>query len=164
MNPTYHEPQAVVLAPIKTQSSASFPNTFNLGLRYRPEGAMQWFVGTYVPESLQHALVEGDVSGLHLETLQINSPTQRRLPGQPDYLVLGVTRKNGARLSEVPLGLLQAKHLRNAAGIGVCAFGALLMVTPHAWAGALALVLGSYLLHTARHIPSSPFLVLRKCC
>lgn len=164
MNPTYHRPLTLRLPDAEQISNDPTRPLFNLGLCYRTGGDTQWFLRVYVPETLRPSLLEQDVQGIHIETLKINSLAQRSLPGHPDYIVLGITTKAGQRLAEIPAKLQRVRRNRSVAAAISCVGGAALLLTPLAWLGALALLLGYHNLRVAQDVRVVPFWVLREHC
>jgi hypothetical protein len=67
-------------------------------MQYKLEGDFQSFLKVYVPEELRPALLMGEIQGLHIETLEVNSLAARLLPGAPSYVVLGIQCRNGEEL------------------------------------------------------------------
>lgn len=159
VNATFHRPLAVMLEPSQWHVSGEHTGLFNLQIQYRPDGNWQLYLGVHVPKSLQTALAEGDIEGLHLETLEVNSLTSRKLPGAPRYLVMGVRARGGNDLQEVPAQLVAARRFNYILGAVACTAGISLLWSPFAWAGAALAVLGSHRLRSARQIPARPFLV-----
>lgn len=135
-------------------------NQFNLRVQYRPNGDFQHFIGVYVPETLQTAMQRGDVKGLHMDTLEVKSLASRLLPGGPSYVVLGIRCSNDEELRHVPAAYRTGRLMRHAGGAAACLLGCVLLsATRFAWLGAVALVIGTHALRTARQIPSRPFRV-----
>ena len=164
MNPTYHRPLSLKISPTVGQPACDAPDMFNLWLSYRPEGNSQLFLRIHVPKVLQPALTNGDVAGLHIETLEMNSLAQRSLPGQPDYQVLALQTRAGLRLSEVPVEHKRARRRYGAGAVVTILAGTALFCVNLPWVGAPLLVLGSHLVRTARQVPSRPFRVLSEQC
>lgn len=138
------------------------PYQFNLRMQYRLGGDYQLFIGVHVPEELQPALLNGDVIGLHLDTLEVNSIASRLLPGGPSYVVLGVRCRNGEYIEQVPPAFKAARLKRHILGAAACLLGSgFLAAAVYPLVGGLALVLGTHALRTAREIPIRPFRVYR---
>ena len=159
MNPTFHRPLGFDFEPLDAFANADVSDNFLLKLWYCQNGNKQIFVRVYIPKTLQPAFLRGDVTGIHIETLELNSVTAQQFPGQPRYLVLGVQLKDDTRLAEVPAVLQHAWRVNAAAGGIGALVGLALLVTPYAWAGAVVLVVASRLWARARSIPRHPFVV-----
>lgn len=160
MNPSSHHLVALEATPCTSSTKGLLTNQFSLRLQYRPSHDFQLFVGVYVPEQLQPALLSGDVTGLHIDTLEVNSLACRLLPDGPSYIVLGVRSSTGSEITHIPAAFMTARRRRHVFGLTACVFGCgLLAVATFAWLGALALVLGTHALRTARQIPWYPFRV-----
>jgi hypothetical protein len=160
MNPIFHEVSRLEMYPMSS-SRAPLPGQFHLRLQYRPGRDAHNLLGVHVPAELESALASGEVVGLHIETLEVNSAASRLLPRAPSYLVLGLRCRNGEELRHVPAVLKNTRRRWSIAAIVSCVAGAsLFIVLPsYAWAGALLLLAGTHLLRTARAIPIRPFFV-----
>lgn len=162
MNPSSHCLVALEVAPCTFSTKGALTNQFNLRLQYRPGGDYQLFIGVYVPEQLQPALLSGDATGLHIDTLEVNSLSSRLLPGWPIYVVLGVRCGDGNESTHIPAAFTTARRRRHIAGLVACVLGCgLLAAEEFLWLGAVALVIGTHVLRTAREIPFRPFRVFR---
>lgn len=162
MNPSAHEPIAIQVTPWASSPALAASNLFNLRMRYREHGNFQMFDGVYVGPELQPALLAGDIQALHLDTLEVNSLAQNLLPGGPGYLLLGVRRRNGEEVLQVPGTLTAARVTCNIFGAAACLMGCgLLALTMAPLCGAVSLVLGTHLIRTARGLPSRPFFVYK---
>lgn len=160
MNPSAHHPISIEVTPCVYSPKRETPDQFNLRIRYRPDGDFQMFAAVHVPHELQPALLSGDIRSLHLDTLEVNGLASRLLPGAPSYLILGVRRRNGEEVTKVPAVLKAALVKRRICGAAACLLGCGLLTQELApWGAALALVVGTHMLRTARKIPVRPFLV-----
>lgn len=157
MNATCHYPTEIDLNSNSFKSERAVPgNLCNLRMRYTADGQWQSFHFVWVSRKLQSALKSGDVKSLHLETLVPNGPVSRALGYPADFLVMGVTKKSGERINGVPKVMVQAKRISLLTGAFACIVGTFGLHTGVVWEGALGLVLGSYLIRTARSIPLKP--------
>lgn len=160
MNPSSHYPIAVETTPCRSSTKGARANQFNLRMQYRPGGDFQNFIGVYIPENLQPAVLSGDIAGLHIDTLEVNSLASRILPGGPSYVVLGIRSGNGEELRHVPAAYTSARLVRQVFGAAACMLGCgLLASAQFVWCGAFALVIGTHALRSARQIPCCPFRV-----
>lgn len=164
MNATCHRPIYLEIFPTDLLPVSNGSLLYTLRMGYREYGNPQVFLGTHVPKKLLPILERGNVAMLHLETLEVNSLAQRRLPGRPDYLVLGVRTFDGSEFLEVPVELRQARLNIGLLGTAACLVGAGFVFSPYAWAGAFLVVVGSHLVRSARNIPSRPFVVYGEQC
>ena len=144
MNPTTHRPIEIELEPLATSGVLPSHALHVLRLRYRPQGHMQVFLGTHVPPGLAQFLQGGNVSSLHLETLEHGSSEQRCLPGWPDYAVLGLETKDGKRIVCMPPALMRLRLRRLWGGGAAAALGAALLASPYSVVGAGLLVFASH--------------------
>jgi len=159
MNALYCRPLSVKLTPTLFSPGRTSPDLFNVILKYRPDAAPMEYSQVYIPKELQSAMQSGVVSGFHIETLEINSVTAQELPGAPKYVILQVSTTEGTAFEVIPESLLYARRKRLLIGGAACLLGGLLVFSPCAWAGAIALVLGSHSLRTAKRIPHYPLVV-----
>jgi hypothetical protein len=155
MNGVFHRPCEFFISP--TQADGN-PNLFDIGIRYRPEGDMQWFPHTFVPTSLQNPLLQGEIEGVHLEVLEASGSACHRLPGAPLVMLIAVELKSGTRYSEVPRELIWMRRRYAAMGLFACALG-LVVLTAHPWFGATFLVAGTHSLRSVRRLNFRPFYV-----
>lgn len=162
MNPTLHYPCELELADAGAPPTLSHKELFALRLRYRPEGNWQVLLATFVPTSLHAALASGNVKAVHVETLEVNGPAARALPGLPGHLVLGVELTDGTEFVHVPAQLRWTRRKRYMAGATLCAAGLASLLCGHSWLGALALVVGTHAWRTARQVPHKAFHVCRQ--
>jgi hypothetical protein len=156
VNPTFHRPLSVDVSPTESSAGLDTTDQFNLGLRYRPQGNTQVYLGVHVPAQLQPALLSGDVSGLHMETLAVNSSASRLLAGAPGYLILALKTRSGEDIVAVPSALRRARLQKLALGVTACICGGALVFSPYAWAGAIVFMLGSHGVRTAQELRFKP--------
>lgn len=162
MNPTLHHPFELRIEPANCPPDLAHPEVFELHMRYRPDGNWQVYLGVFVPQALQSALSGGQVKSVHIDTLEIDGPAARALPGLAGHVVLGIETKDGAVHRHAPAQLLTARRMRFIVGAALCASGGLIVASGHGWAGALALVAGTHVLRNAGLIPCRPFQVSRQ--
>lgn len=96
MNPTYHWAHSVRLAPHPGE-----PDLFDLAVTYAAKEPEQFFKLVHVPSEMR-PLLEQDVRGFHLETLDHSEWASRHLPGRPVYAVIAVTDQAGRHHSQCP--------------------------------------------------------------
>jgi len=159
MNAIYCRPISVRIAPSKWSSGNNYPDMFNVYLLYRPEGYTSTYCEVHIPKELQAAMNSGQVIGLHLETMEFQGVSSRELPGAPAYAIFQVSLADGTNIEVIPETLLGERQLRLVFGIAACLVGAFMVFSHYSWVGALALVLGTHALRTAKHIPHFPLLV-----
>lgn len=127
-----------------------------LRMRYRPDGHMQVFLPTYVPDELRPILQAGNVKAVHLETLENDGAEQSSLPGWPAFVVLGVEDHQGTRAVAIPEGLTKLRNRRLLTGGVLGAAGALLLAAAP-WFGVAAVVVASHSIRGALRVPRDLF-------
>jgi hypothetical protein len=111
----------------------------------------------HISPCVQGAFAQGNVRGLHLESLETNGVASLALPGQPRYVVLGVELSDGSALSCVPHVLHTFFRQKLVLAAALCLIGGLLGATPFPWFGGLLAGLGTHFARTAFGIPRKPF-------
>ena len=163
MNPVLHSPLFLEVAPTN-ESFSKGRDLFDLGMRYKPEGAMQYFFNVHVPLSLQVALRAGQVKSIHLETLERNGVVSRALEDAPHYLVVGVITEAGDRFLAIPVPLRRRRSIYYWAGVFGCLIGGIALFSSHFLTGAIVLVAGSHAIRTALTLRIIPFKVVEEHC
>jgi hypothetical protein len=134
-------------------------------MQYQQGGDVQHLLGVFVPLELQSIIQSGDVIGLHIETLEVNSIAPRLLKGGPSYVVLGVRRRNGEECVQIPKVFIAGRWRRRVSAAVAGLIGAwLVTATPLAWLGALLLVVGTHTFRSSNEIPTRPFQVYKTRC
>lgn len=162
MNSTFHRPQSIEIAPTRPSLGRNNVDLFDLGLRYRLGGHIQFFLGVYVPKTLQSSLLNGEVNGLHIETLEVNSIASRCLLNAPNYIILRITLITGETFVEIPKVLGWARNWRIQLGSAICVLGGFVVFSAYGWVGTVAILVGNHLLRAARQIPNNPHTVYKE--
>ena len=157
MNPTIHRPIELELEPVGPPAPFETHQLHALRLRYRHKGHMQVFLATHVPKSLIPFFQAGEVTAVHLETLEHDSAEQQQLYGWPNYVVLGVETTSGARHVEIPLSFQRLRARRLLAGGACLLVGAGLLTGPSVFGGAALFALAALLLRKAISVPAHAF-------
>lgn len=158
MNPaSYYDVFSVECKPMLSgENGEPAEDLFSLKLNYS-QGDVERLRCSYVhiPKSMQAALLNGEVTTVHMETLDFNGLASRCLPHTPQYIVSGVVTRDGRTLSEVPRPLRRLRRLGLYVAYGLCGGGAVLMSAGWVWFGALSLILGSHCWRTAAQVPDA---------
>ena len=132
---------------------------FNISLLYRPEGYPSDYFEVHIPKGLQPAMNSGQVTSLHLETLEFQGVSSRALPGAPAYAIFRVSLEDGSHIETIPKSLRYQRGERLVLGVTACLLGSVMIFSHYAWVGALALIFGTHALRTAKYIPHFPLRV-----
>lgn len=157
MNASCHIVSAIEMTPLVVNGVPSTQGVYTVRLRYSPEGQWQMHLRVYVPQVLLKYFQENRVANVYMEDLPTNSPESLALPGGPNELVVGVMLNDGKKAFALPFQLRAAWRSKAIwGGVHVIA-GVVLLAYQFAWAGALALVVGSHFIRTLRAMPKLPF-------
>lgn len=121
MNANLHKPTQV-----EVFASGSNPNVFSLKVRYAGCIDGQYFRNVHIPQALRPSMAQAP-RAFHLETLRINSPSSRMLPGGPEYVVLGTVDAQGSRTRAVPAAWSRYGQIQAAIGLGSALAAALML-------------------------------------
>lgn len=158
MPTTFIRPHKIELCSSEPSNASSCSLLVTLRVRYREDGNWQVYPLVFVSEEARQLFDEGEVTGIHLDTLQTNGVASRALPGVPAFVVLGLETRDGAQRVTTPTELLVIRRRLMIQGSVLMASGlGLLAMTSSIWLGVSALMLGSHVLRTATGVPTRPF-------
>lgn len=120
-------------------------DVFTLMLQFSPDKEHWRYHDVFIPARLRPLLSSPKLACVHLEELTRGGLLSSLIPGEPAYLLTGLSLKDGTWHAEFPKPLVRARRALGAAALLACGAGAFLLSSGWAWPGALLMVLSSHL-------------------
>jgi len=145
----------VVASTVASQifnNDAEIRNFYDLRVQVSPEDDYFRIARTHISAELFASLVEGQVSKIVVDTLDVRGIASQLLPSRPDNIVLAVHTRDGQVLYGIPKSFVVARRLLELATV-VFAFAGIWLASVSAFACAASWVLSTQCALSSSRIP-----------